>query len=128
MSDCLFVANVCYYSTTHLHLLVLSCRWQWSRRMRTHWTVLRRSNQASALNSEEPGREGGLRLALVERENWGSFRLHFLLIWTVFFPFLQRLRVRLICKRDPLQHYSIFPDLHKHRMSKYFKNMICYCY
>lgn len=62
------MASICYYSTNHMHLLMLSCRWQSSRRMRAHWTVLKMSNQASALISEEPGREGGSQVALVGRE------------------------------------------------------------
>lgn len=67
--------------------------------MRAHWAVLRRRNQASALNSEEPGREGGLRLALVERENWGSFRLHL----DIFPPFFQRLHVILKFSKIDMQ-------------------------
>lgn len=85
--DCLLVASICYYSTTHLHLLLLSCRWQSSRRMRAQWTVLKTRSQTSALISEEPGREGGSQVALVEREKvqpWTSFRLHLLPIWAIF--------------------------------------------
>lgn len=66
--DCLLVASICYYSTNHMHLLMLSCRWQSSRRMRAHWTVLKTNNQASALISEEPGRERGSQVALEQEK------------------------------------------------------------
>jgi len=36
--------------------------------MRAHWTVLKTRSQTSALISEEPGREEGTQVALVEQE------------------------------------------------------------
>ncbi|ROJ78717.1 Stonin-2 [Anabarilius grahami] len=42
--------------------------WQSSRRMSAHVTVLKMSNQASALISEEPGREGGSQVALEQEK------------------------------------------------------------
>jgi len=85
--DRLLVASICYYSATHLRLLLFSCRWQSSRKMRAHWTVLKTRSQTSALISEEPGREEGTQVALVEQEKvqpWTSFRLHLLSIWAIF--------------------------------------------
>lgn len=87
------------------------------------------SNQASVLISEEPGREGGSQVALEWEKVQPWTGVVFVYIYCPFGQYFEietylewyaereNTQTQTLTNTDPLQHYSIFADLHINFMS-----------